>query len=134
MPFATTIFIDRVNAFCKIGNNCRINGAFLHAQKGIIIGDMTVIAAGTQIIDSNGHIINSLNRTIGRDTPQMIIIGKNVWIGLNCIILKGSIIGDNSIIAAGSVVKGEFSNNSIIQGNPAILISKIKIGHENSNT
>ena len=119
MPFPTTIFIDEENAICEIGNNCRINGTFIHAKKKIMIGENTVIAAGTQILDSNGHVTKSLNRTKGRDNPKSIIIGKNVWIGLNCVILKGTEIGNNSIIAAGSIVKGIFEPNSLIQGNPA---------------
>ena len=42
-----------------------------------------------------------------------IIIGENVWIGAGSIILRGSKIGDNSIIAAQSVVKGEIPSNTI---------------------
>lgn len=40
-------------------------------------------------------------------------IGNNVWIGSGCIILKGAIIGDNSVIAAGSIVKGNVDCNSL---------------------
>ena len=43
-----------------------------------------------------------------------IIIGKNCWIGANTIILKGTRIGDNSIIGAGSVVRGEIPNGSLV--------------------
>lgn len=127
MPFPTTILIDNINAWCKIGNNSRINGCYIHAKKQITIGDNTVIAAGTNILDSNGHITDSQNRTIGRDLPQPIEIGNNVWIGLNCIILKGTRIGDNCVVAAGSVVKGIFPDNCIIQGNPAQLVKFIKL-------
>ena len=79
------------------------------------------------IIDSNGHIVESLDRTVGRDIPKPIIIGNNVWIGLNSIILKGTIIGDNSIVAAASVVSGEFGANTIIMGNPAKEVRSINI-------
>ena len=76
-------------------------------------------------MDSNGHEVYSENRTQGRDIPKEIHIGNNVWIGLNSIILKGTHIGDNSIVAAGSVVKGVFPCNVIVQGNPAVIVNEI---------
>lgn len=73
-----------------------------------------MIAAGVNIMDSNGHLVKSKNRTKEHDAPQAIVIGNNVWIGLNAIILKGTIIGDNCVIGANTVVKGEFPANTII--------------------
>lgn len=125
MPFPTTILIDVKGASVKIGNNSRINGAYIHAQSSIKIGSNCVIASGTNIIDSNGHILKSLDRTKGRDIPEKIEIGNNVWIGLNAIILKNTRIGDNSVISAGSVVKGVFPPNSLIVGNPAKKVKTI---------
>lgn len=127
MPFATTLFVDAPGALIKIGENCRLNGVYVHAQNKIHIGNNCVIAAGVNIIDSNGHQVKSLNRTIGRDNPQPIVIGNNVWIGLNAIILKGTIIGDNCVVSANSVVKGQFQNNCIIQGNPAKCVAKFTL-------
>jgi acetyltransferase-like isoleucine patch superfamily enzyme len=125
MPFPSTFFIDKKNAFIEVGENSRLNGVYIHAQEGITIGKNCVIASGVNIIDSNGHILHSSNRTIGRDEAKEIIIGDNVWIGLNSIILKGTTIGNNSVVGAGSVVKGFFPDNSIIQGNPATVQGKI---------
>lgn len=119
MPFGTSLLADRKGANIEIGSNSRINGTYIHAQAGIYIGENCVIAAGTNIIDSNGHEMYSVNRTKGRDKADPIIIGNNVWIGLNSVILKGTIIGDNSVVSAGSVVKGHFPPNTLIQGNPA---------------
>lgn len=127
MPFFTTLMADGVNSEIVIGDNCRLNGVYVHAQKKVIVGKNCVMAAGVNIIDSNGHELYSLNRTKGRDEPKEIIIGNNVWIGLNSIILKGTRIGDNSVIAAGSVVKGDFPENSLIQGNPAICVSVLNV-------
>lgn len=127
MPFPTTILIDVSKAYVKIGNNTRINGAYVHAQKSIIIGENCVIASGVNIIDSNGHDLYSGNRTNGRDIPKDIVIGNNVWIGINSIILKGSVLGDNCVVSAGSVVKGVYDANSLIMGNPAEVVKKIKI-------
>ena len=127
MPFPTTLLVDVPTAKIVIGDNTRINGVYIHAQCEIRIGMNCVIAAGVNIIDSNGHQVHSANRTIGRDKPQPITIEDNVWIGLNSIILKDTIIGRNSIVAAGSVVKGHFPDNVIIQGNPAIVVGQIRL-------
>lgn len=126
MPFYTTILVDGEEAYIEVGDNSRINGAYIHAQKRILIGNNCVIAAGVNIIDSNGHETYSENRTIGRDMPSDIIIGNNVWLGLNAIILKGSEIGDNCVVGAGSVVKGKFPSNVIIVGNPAKIVKYLK--------
>jgi acetyltransferase-like isoleucine patch superfamily enzyme len=127
MPFPTTLLSDKAGAVIKVGDHCRINGAYIHAQKQITIGNNCVIASGVNIIDSNGHELYSSDRTQGRDEAKEIIIGENVWIGLNAIILKDTEIGDNSVVAAGSVVKGCFPKNSLIQGNPAILVKQLEI-------
>lgn len=49
MPFYTNLFTDRADAIIKIGDNCRINGAYIHAQKEIIIANNCVIASGVNI-------------------------------------------------------------------------------------
>lgn len=135
MPFESSILIDVENAKVSIGDNSRLNGVYIHAQKEISIGKNCVIAAGVNIIDSNGHVLNSSDRTKGRDLPKEIIIEDNVWIGLNSIILKGTTIGKNSVVSAGAVVKGFFLENSIIAGNPATIVDKIRIdNNENSHT
>ena len=54
---------------------------------------------------------------------EEIKIGDNVWIGWNCTVLKGVQIGENSVVAAGSVVlRGKYPNNSLIAGNPAKVV------------
>lgn len=127
MSFYTTLMNDGKNSHIFIGDNCRINGAYIHAQDFIEIGDNCVIASGINIIDSNGHNVNSENRTAGKDIPKGIKIGNNVWIVVNAIILKDSRIGDNCVVAAGSIVKGVFEPTPIIQGNPAEVVGKVKI-------
>lgn len=126
MPFHTTLNNEGDNAKIIIGRNCRINGAYIHAKKSITIGDNCVIAGGVNIIDCNGHIVGSSDRTKGTDPAKPITIGNNVWIGQNAIILKDTIIGDNSVIGAGCVVKGNFPPNSLIQL-PQPLVTNIEI-------
>jgi acetyltransferase-like isoleucine patch superfamily enzyme len=55
-----------------------------------------------------------------------IKIGDNVFVGMNTILLPGSVVGNNVIIGAGSVVRGKIPSNSIVAGNPAKVIGDIK--------
>jgi len=126
MPFPTTLMVDSKDATIKIGKSCNLNGAYIHAKKYISIGNNTLIASGTNIIDSNGHTLKQYNGKRMKDIPKPISIGDNVWIGLNCVILKGTIIGDNCVIGANSVVKGVFEKNSLIIGNPAKKLKEIE--------
>ena len=58
-------------------------------------------------------------------TPKEVIIEENVWIGEKAIVLKGSKIGKNSIIGAGSVVNGVVPENVVFAGNPAREVKKL---------
>ena len=82
-----------------------------------------MIASDVTITDSDWHGI--YDRTDYVATPNEVIIEENVWIGEKSIILKGTKIGKNSIIGAGSVVSGEVPDNVIFAGNPAREIKKL---------
>lgn len=110
------LLADRPQAEIIIGENCRIHGTCIHAVKKIEIGNNCLIAANTNIIDSNGHILamdNPIDRLSIADEGKSIIIEDNVWIGSNVMILGGAIIREGSVIMAGSVVKGEVPAKSI---------------------
>ena len=53
-----------------------------------------------------------------------MVIGNKVWIGCNVTILKNTFVGNNCVIAAGSVVKGTFPDNTLIAGNPAKAVKQ----------
>ena len=57
---------------------------------------------------------------------KKIIIGNNVWIGANAIILKGARIGDNAVIAAGTVVMGDVPDNSVGYNRKELEIKQYK--------
>ena len=61
--------------------------------------------------------------------PAPIQLGKNVWIGSNSTILQGVTIGDNAIVAAGSVVTKDVLANTIVGGVPARYIRSIEQGN-----
>lgn len=116
MHSSCKLLADRPEAEIIIGENCRIHGTCIHAVKKITIGNNCLIAANTNIIDSNGHILameNPVERLTIADEGRPVIIEDNVWIGSNVIILAGTIIREGSVIMAGSVVKGEVPPKSI---------------------
>ncbi|WP_281277633.1 acyltransferase [Leptospira idonii] len=117
------------SAQIKIGNGVGVNGVSITARtKTISIGDGTIIAANVCIMDSDFHSIfppeNRLTNP-GLELDSDVIIGKNVWIGTRAVILKGVTIGDNSVIAAGSVVTRSIPENSIAGGVPATVKKSI---------
>jgi acetyltransferase-like isoleucine patch superfamily enzyme len=91
----------------------------------IIYGDMNIgnnvmIAANSTIVDSD-HIGNLKDGPLKFQgiSVENILIGDDVWIGSNCSILKGSQIGDHSIIGANSLVKGKIPSSVYAFGVPA---------------
>ncbi len=124
--YQRTIIIARYGGEIHIGNNVGISGSTIYAWKGIEIGDNTLIGANTKIIDNDFHPVDPVERrkhNIPRGVGQKSVkIGENVFIGCNSLILKGTVIGDNCVVGAGSVVSGVFEDGSIIAGNPAKVI------------
>ena len=82
-----------------------------------------MIASDVVITDSDWHGIYDRTDYVAKPLP--VTIAKNVWIGERSIILKGSEIGENSIIGAGSVVSGKVPANVVYAGNPAKEIRKL---------
>ena len=90
---------------------------------GVKIGKRTLIGYRTQIISADHTIPPKGERfSISGDKYKQINIGKDVWIGANCLITAGVNIGDGAVIAGGSVVVKDVISNSIVGGVPAKLI------------
>lgn len=94
------------------------------------IGDNVVISRGVLLLNHDYSITCGL-RSIGKEIQHEaywlkdIVINDNVFIGANSTILPGTIIGKNCIIGAGSVIKGNIPDGSIVVGNPARVVSNI---------
>lgn len=96
-----------------IHNNVFINrNATIVSRDMIEIGENTIIGPNVMFFDHD-HLITP-NGTSPQDfSTERIIIGKNCWVGAGAIILKGSAIEDNSVIAAGAIVKGHIDRNTL---------------------
>lgn len=109
----------------RIGERCRIRTLKFSTEPYLIeIGDHVAIAAGTEFITHDGANWVFEDEVDGGGIFGKITLGNNVFIGINCIILSNTSIGDNCIVGAGSVVRGQFPENSVIAGNPAQIVSK----------
>lgn len=115
------------NAFLSIGNNTGLNGVLVYASKSITIGSNVNIGGSTRIFDTDFHSLDYLDRRAEdiRKNSKPIVIEDDVFIGTNCIILKGVKIGERSIVAAGSVVTKDIPKDEMWGGNPAKFIKKI---------
>jgi acetyltransferase-like isoleucine patch superfamily enzyme len=113
------------NSEIIIGEHSQImNGCELFSTDSISIGDYVLLGAGVKIMDSNFHKVNPLLRmSPGESSP--VLIHNNCWVGIDSLLLKGCEVGENSVIAAKSLVRSHLESNSIYGGNPARLIKKI---------
>lgn len=107
-------------AIIKIGNNCGLSGVSIVCSRCIEIGDNVLIGANAQIGDRDDH----KNRFHIEERP--VKIGNNVWVGMNSLILKGVTIGEGAIVAANAVVTHDVPSYTIVAGNPAKVVKKIK--------
>lgn len=94
----------------------------------IKIGKNSTLAYQTTILTSanpNGPF-NNLSK-IYPPIKAPVIIGDNVWIGARTVILPGVTIGNNVVVAAGSVVTKDVPDNCLVAGVPAIIKKRIEI-------
>ena len=99
------------------------SGCYFQALNGIELGKNFLFAPGVKLISSN-HDIEDKSKVAKADP---IIIGDNVWLGANVVILPSVKLGNNIVVGAGSVVTKSFTEDSIIiAGNPARIIKKIE--------
>lgn len=108
----------------KIGKNVFINFDCVFLDLGgITIEDNVLIAPKVSLL-SEGHPLPPKERH--SLVPKPIHIKKNAWIGANATILQGVTIGENSVVAAGSVVSKNVPDNVIVGGSPAKIIKNIE--------
>lgn len=89
------------------------------------IGDFCMIGPNT-LITTVGHPLSPQKRRNHMAIAKPITIGDDVWIGGNCTILPGVMIGNNVVIAAGAVVTKDVPDNCVVAGVPAKIIKQIE--------
>lgn len=112
---------EGLHAKLQIGERTSIGDRTeIHCGKQVIIGDDVKISWDCVIMDRDYHALNNQQESL-----KPVIIEDNVWIGCRAIILKGVRIEKGAVVAAGSVVTKNVSKDTIVGGNPAVVIRKI---------
>lgn len=113
---ATPAYKD-TTAILTIGNNCGFSGVSIWCAKEIRIGNNVRVGANTLIMDGDAHYDD-----LRTPPPQSIDIQDDVFVGANCVIKKGVIIGQGSMIGMNSVVTHDVPAYAVAVGCPAKVI------------
>ncbi|MCM3017981.1 maltose acetyltransferase domain-containing protein [Priestia megaterium] len=118
VDYGYNIFVGEnffANFDCVILDICKVS-----------FGDNCLLGPGVHIYTAT-HPIDPNERNSGKEYAKPIIFGDNVWTGGSSVINSGVTIGDNVVIASGSVVTKDVPNNVVVGGNPAKIIKKLEI-------
>ncbi len=123
---STTVFPPfhtNLGRHISLGKNVFINHAcsFLDLG-GITIEDEVMVGPRVNITSEDHPVDVSSRKTL---VPSEVIIRKNAWIGAGAIILPGVTVGENSVVAAGAVVRKDVPPNTVVGGVPAKILKEI---------
>lgn len=125
----TGIWVGR-NGILNIGNNVGISNTTIVCMNTIIIEDDVFIGGDCNIYDSDFHSIDARARILRPDRTVKtapVLIKRYSFIGAHSLILKGVVIGEASVIGAGSVVTQSVPSGEIWAGNPARFVRKVAL-------
>jgi serine acetyltransferase len=114
------------DAVIRIGDRCAIGrGSHVVGHLSVEIGDDVYTGPYVYITDQN-HSYDDPDQPIGRQWPrnEPVRIGSGSWLGAGAVVLPGARIGANVVVAAGSVVRGEFPDHCVIAGVPARIVRR----------
>lgn len=135
-----TMFDLGPEARVHIGDFCCVHGAWFICDSEITVGNYAMISWNVVFMDTYGVPLDPVERRkqlevlpfdgrrrAPRGAPaKPIHIGRNVWIGFDCIVMPGVTIGDGAIVGARSVVTQDVPPFTMVAGNPARKIRKIE--------
>jgi acetyltransferase-like isoleucine patch superfamily enzyme len=114
-------------AALDVGANFGMSGGSICVAESVTIGDNVAVGANTTIVDTDFHPLDARLRRltlVGAKTAP-VLIENDVFIGMNCLILKGVTVGRGSVIGAGSVVTKSIPPGVIAAGNPARVLREL---------
>lgn len=142
------LIAESTNAYFKFGDKVFVGKSQIICRSGIEFGDNIMVAWGVTFYDHDSHSLDFELRK--KDLEQQIYdydnfdgnflknknwdvvntkpikVCDNSWIGMNATILKGVTIGEGAIVAACSVVTKDVPPYTVVAGNPALVVKKLK--------
>lgn len=116
---------------CDYGRNIRVGKNFFANMNcvmldsgGITIGDNVMFAPNVSLY-TVGHPLDPELRNAAWEHGAPIVIGDNVWLGGNVVVLPGATIGANTVVGAGAVVTKDLPPNVLAVGNPCRVVREI---------
>lgn len=108
-----------IGDYTRIGIHCTVIGP-------VCIGSHVNLAQGITVTALN-HIFKDSSRRIDEQgvSTKPVVIGDDVWIGANAVILPGVTIGSHCVVAAGAVVTKDIPDHTLVGGIPAKVIKNI---------
>lgn len=98
---------------CHIYGQCRVDIPAL-----LKIGSNVTISQNVRFLMHDA----STKRDIGYSKVGKIVIGDNCFVGIDSTIMPGTVIGDNVIVGTSTVVRGKIPSNSVVVGNPGVVV------------
>ena len=113
-----------------IGDGCVLGaGITVTAHQYVELGESVFTGQQVFITDAS-HGYQDPDTPIGRQfgTHQPVVIGSGSWLGHGAVILPGTRLGRNVVVAAGAVVRGEVEDHAVVAGNPARVVRRLEPG------
>lgn len=113
-----------------VGDHTTINyRTTISVAESVTIGRYCQLAGEIKIFDNNSHPLNHLERrgahSLSREDVAPVVIEDDVWIGSNCLILRGVRIGRGAVVAAGTVVTKDVPAFTLVGGHPARVLKEL---------
>ena len=120
------VVLSVIRGEMSIGENTSFNrNCIVVCHREIQIGENCLFGPNVVIYDHD-HKFGATGIIADEFNLLPIIIERNCWIGANAIILKGTHIGESSVIGAGSIVKGEIPPHSLVRTNRELIVTPIE--------
>jgi carbonic anhydrase/acetyltransferase-like protein (isoleucine patch superfamily) len=124
LPPGTTSPVLRIGSRCSIGR-----ASHIVAHRSVVVGDDVITGPHCYITDQN-HVYADPDIPIKQQWPaeDPVEIGDGSWLGAGAIVLPGTRLGRNTVVGAGSVVRGEFPDHAVLVGAPAQVVRRYVTG------
>ncbi len=113
-------YVQGGNGGVRLGDRVEINNfSIVNGTGGVDIGDDTLIGPGVRLISYQHRYARAATIHSQPVDARPIVIGRDVWLGANSIILAGVTVGDGAVVAAGAVVRDDVLPYTVVAGVPA---------------